>query len=278
MPLPNEILESLPEELRENESLNRFNSIEDLAKSFVETKSLVGQSIRIPPPEAGEEVRAEFINKLINNAPELTFKPQPDQPEQAEEFYRLQGKPDDFAKYENPEGLQLNEDVEAELRQILYDANVSNAQYQKVVKAFADRDQETQQSFAQMQEQAQSELKGKWGQAYDDRVNAAKKANEEYYPGREFDKLSPAEIEGLYNVHAAVTSGGPQAATQQNPPSDKLPPDEALRRADEIMNNPDYWDQANPNQQHLIRQRMKYLEMAGGTTDLSSHRAKPFTG
>jgi hypothetical protein len=276
MPLPNEILEQIPEDLRESETLERFNNIGDLAKSYLEQRSLVGQSIRIPSAEAGEEARAEFLEKLINNAPELMVKPSPENPEQTEEFYRVIGKPDDFSKYENPENISLNEDVEAELRQILHQANLTNAQYQKVVAAMAERDQEAQASFKEAREQQASELKAKWGQTHEDRIKQARRANEEFYPGRDFDSLTATEIEGLYNVSAAVTGAGPQAANQPKEGSDALPPDEALRRAAEIMNNPEYWDQSNPNQQHLIKQRLKYLEMAGGTSDMSAHRARSF--
>lgn len=278
MPLPKEILEQIPEEYRESETLERFNSLGDLAKSYLEQRSLVGQSIRIPTEEAGEEARQEFIDKLMRNAPELMIKPSPEEPEQNEEFYRTIGKPKDFSEYQNPEGAELNPEVESELREILHQASLTNSQYQKVVAAMAERDKAAQESFKQAKEEDKSSLQGKWGQTLEDRMKAAKKVNEEFYPGRDFDSLTSSEIEGLYRVSEAVTGNSTQAANQPKTGSDAVPPDEALRRANEIMNNPEYWDQGNPNQQYLIKQRLKYLEMAGGTQDMTAHQAKSFTG
>lgn len=277
MPLPNEIIQSLPEELRGNESLNRFNSVEDLARSFVETKAMVGQSIRIPPEEASTEVKQEFIEKLMRNAPNLTIKPNPEEPEQMEEFYRVMGKPADFAEYQNPEDVKINPDVESELRTILHGANITNAQYQKIIAEFAAREAQANDTNQKALDEASNELKAKWGQTYDERLQAARKANEEFYPGRDFDTLTPGELEGLHNVAKAVTSGKPHAAGQPES-SGKLPPEEALRRANEIMQNPEYWDQSNPNQANLINKRLDYLRMAGMTDDTSNMRARTFEG
>ena len=274
MPLPNEILETLPEELRDNETISRFNSVEDLAKGFIETKSLVGSSLRIPQPEAGDEARTEFLNKVIRHAPELMLKPEMENPEQSKEFFRTLGMPEEPDGYQNPEDLSLNADVENELRTVLHEAGVTNAQYQNIMAAFAQRETETRENFDNMRKQQEEELKGKWGQTFDERTEFAKKINEQFYPGRDFDSLTTADIEGLYQVHKAVNGQKPQGATQPATPSDKLPPAEAMRRANEIMNNPEYWDQANPNQQALVQKRLEYLKMAGMSDSLDDLRPR----
>ena len=58
--LPEDVLAQIPEEYRDNEALKQFNDIGALAKSYVETKALQGQSIRIPPESAGPEAKAEY--------------------------------------------------------------------------------------------------------------------------------------------------------------------------------------------------------------------------
>lgn len=46
--LPDEIASQIPEELRSDPSLANFNDVGGLAKSFLETKKMVGSSIRLP--------------------------------------------------------------------------------------------------------------------------------------------------------------------------------------------------------------------------------------
>lgn len=247
MPLPNEILELLPEELQANESLTQFNSLGDLAKSYVETKGMVGRSIRIPSEDAGDEARQEFINKLVTNAPELMVKPDFTNPEQANEFYATLGVPDDFAKYENPEDAELDPEVEGQLRQVLHTAKLTPAQYKQVVKQLSDMNKETLQTNEMLKKQDMDGLSGKWGNALEQRMEAAKKANEEFYPGRPFESLSSKEIEGLYRIHESVTQpNSTQAASQPKPAETRLTPAEAEAQAAEIMRNPKLWDDRTP--------------------------------
>ncbi|GAG20356.1 unnamed protein product, partial [marine sediment metagenome] len=44
--LTEDAIAALPEDYPENETLNRFNSVNDLAKSYLELRSMQGQSIR----------------------------------------------------------------------------------------------------------------------------------------------------------------------------------------------------------------------------------------
>ena len=62
-------LSSLPEELRSNPTLQDTKSVEALAKRFVDTKSALGASIRIPGEDASDEVRQEFYSKLNSSVP-----------------------------------------------------------------------------------------------------------------------------------------------------------------------------------------------------------------
>lgn len=264
---------ALPEELRENETLNRFESLADLAKGFVETKSLVGQSIRIPSKEAGDAARQEFLNKLINNAPEVMLKPRFEEPEQSEEFYRTLGKPEAPDKYQNPENVKLEPEVETELRAVLHKANLTNAQYQKAMAEFAAMYQQAQELTQNTRKKYMDELQGKWGMTAEERFAAAEKANAEFFPGRDFKSLSPAEIEGLYNVSKSLLGKGAQAANQPSGASPKVTPAEALRRAAEIRNNPGYWDRSNAEHQYLVEKHFEYMKMAGYSDSLDELRA-----
>ena len=237
MPLPSEILDQIDEQYRDQESLKQFDSVADLAKSFVETKAMVGNSIRIPSKDAGSDAYEEYLNKIINADPTLMKKPNFEAKDQSREFYRTMGLPEEFSKYENPEGMKLPDDVEAEMRELLYSASLTNSQYQKIMAAFSDRQAQTTTMQNDMQETGMSDLKGKWGQALDDRIKAAQRTNEEFYPGRDFTVLTGKEIESLYTISAAMTGkGAPAAGDAGGIPADAMTPQEAIDRADEMMN------------------------------------------
>lgn len=275
--LPEDIRESLPEDIRANETLNRYNSIEDLAKGHIETKAAFGQSIRIPPDEAGEEARAQFLQKLKSHVPELVPRPSIGQPESFDEFYSVIGVPKDFSEYENPEGVQLKPEAEASLREVMHGAKLTPEQYKFVVQKFSEMDAKAQENMTKAFQSDMDKLKGEWGATYDERTEAAKKAAAELYPGRDFDTFSPDDLRALYRHQVAVTGGKPQAATQDKSETGKLTPQEALRRANEIMDNPAYWDKSNPQkQQDLIKRRLELLEMAGFNNSLDQLRAPSF--
>lgn len=56
------VLAGFSDDLKDSDSLKQFKSVEDLAKSFVEQKKLVGRKTAIPGDEATAEEWAEFYN------------------------------------------------------------------------------------------------------------------------------------------------------------------------------------------------------------------------
>ncbi len=68
---------SLPPELRENPTIKDTPSVETLAKRLVDTKSMLGNSIRVPGPDASEEDRQKFLNTLLEKDVGLMQRPDP---------------------------------------------------------------------------------------------------------------------------------------------------------------------------------------------------------
>lgn len=232
--LPAEIADSLSDETKTNSTLAQYNSLEEALKGHINTKAAMGRSIRIPGEDAGETDRKQFLEKLINNAPEVMLKPDFSSPDQSQEFYRTLGLPEEFSQYNNPEDTNVNADVEAQLREVLFAANVTDSQYKKIMKSFSDMEATTKELTDQTFEDQANELKGKWGTTHEERLASAKKMNDEFYPGRDFAALSSGDIESLYNIHISVTGKGPQAPGQpEDPPG--MTPTEAREQADEIM-------------------------------------------
>lgn len=280
MPLPDEFLETLPEEYRNNETLKRFNDPADLAKSYVELRGLQGNSIRIPGKDAPESDRKEFLDSLQSRVPELMLRPNFDDPEQGPEFWRTLGSPDDTDGYENPEDLPtaLGDDVEAGLRKAAKDANLTKAQYKKFVQNLARGLAKSQEVQREAIESQNTELKQEWGMTFSDRVEAAKKIHEEtgLYPGKDFGDLTPKEIKSLYLMHEAMTGKGPQAHRQGDQQTQLMTPEEAKTQAAEIMRrvHDPKSDLSHDEKMRLIKKRMDLLtKFAGYSGDINELRA-----
>ena len=76
--------ESLPGELRADKTLADFKDVGALAKSYVETKRLVGDAVRVPKPDAKPEDIAAFRRKL--GVPESPDKYDVKLPEMPKDF------------------------------------------------------------------------------------------------------------------------------------------------------------------------------------------------
>lgn len=233
MPLPQEILETIPEEYRENETLSRFNDIGDLAKSYVELRNKQGRSITIPGKDAGEEDRKSFLESLINNAPELMRKPDFADSEQAEEFWRTLGKPDSVEKYPLPDDVEFPDEVIEKMRTFAYESNQTPDQFKTWVSKMYEDHKSTQEILTGKSEEELHQLKQKWGVTFEDRVRAAEKINEKFF-NREFGDLTPRDIEALYEISSAMTGKGAPAANQEPGQSTGMTPEEARERIEEI--------------------------------------------
>ena len=234
MPLPDEILENIPEEYRGNETLNRFNDVGDLAKSYVELRNKQGRSITIPSKDAGDEDRAKFLESLINNAPELMRKPNFEDENQAEEFWRTLGKPDSVEKYPVPEGIEFPDEVIEKMRNFAFEANQTPQQFETFVRNMYEDHQNNQEVLTAKQQEETQALKDKWGLTFDDRVKAAEKINEQFFK-RDFGSMTPQDIEALYEISSAMTGKGAPAANQGGAQQTGMTPGEARDRIEELM-------------------------------------------
>lgn len=276
--MPQEWLQNseLPDELKGNETLNRYDSLEAAMNGFLETRAAASQSIRVPTKEAGAEAREQFLQRLITMAPELTVKPNGDN---TAEFYKVMGRPDDAAGYEAPQEMpyDIGKDVEGQLRDVALKMNLTKDQFKVLLTEMGGMRKATMDGVEQARKADQDALKAEWGAAYDERVAAAKKVNEELFPKVDFNRLPSQEIKARYEIHSRLNDGKATVAGQQGAQSARLTPEEAQRRAQEIMNNPDYWDSSSPNQAALMKQHHDLLVEAGFSTDLSRFSASPFS-
>jgi hypothetical protein len=283
MPLPDEYKNLIPEEYRDNETLERFNDVGDVFKTVIEQQSMLGNTVgRFPGPDAGEAERKKWFDdnkdKLARHG--LMLRPDFENPEQAPEFWRTLGSPEDTDGYENPEDLPtaLGDDVEAGLRKAAHDANLTKAQYKKFVQNLARGLAQSHEQQREAIESQNAELKQEWGMAFSERADAAKKMHEELglYPDRQFGELTPKEIKSLYGLYESMTGKGPQIARQGEQQPQRMTPDEARAQMAEIMrriHDPES-NLTQPEVQALLKKRNRIaVEELGYSDKLSDLRA-----
>ncbi len=67
--------DTLPDDLKTNASLLDVPDVATLAKRFIDTKAMVGNSFRVPGEDASTEDWGKFNTNLIEKVPALMFKP-----------------------------------------------------------------------------------------------------------------------------------------------------------------------------------------------------------
>jgi hypothetical protein len=127
MPLSDEHAALLPDDIRSDPGLQSFNDFGGLAKSYLETKSMVGRSIQLPNGDADlDKWAGEQSAKLKDKGYSISkFDPVPEKPDAYE--FKLEGV--------TPERLKGDKAIEL-FRQIAHKHGLSNTKAQAVLNAF----------------------------------------------------------------------------------------------------------------------------------------------
>ncbi len=162
-PSPTAWKDELPEDIRSAESLGSINTVEDLAKSYIHGQQALGNNVAIPPKDAGDEQWNAFFNKV--------------------------GRPEAADKYELPtvegaEALGISEDKATAFTAEAHRLGLTQRQAAGLYNWFM---QDGVKDAAAIQEQANQQaeaaingLKQKWGDAFDQNLNEAKAAVDEF--------------------------------------------------------------------------------------------------
>lgn len=260
--LPAELADTISDEDRTNPLLAKYNNLGEFVKGQINAQSLLGNSVRVPGPDAPDSDRQEFYQKLIDMDGGLMPKPDFSAEDQTETFYRSIGKPADQEQYSVPDGVALPAEIIEEMKTIGFQANMTAAQFNKWASEVNDRNTQALEHQTGEFNTSMTELKNRWGMAFDDRTAAAQKINEQFYPGRDFDSLTAKEREALYNVHTSMTGKGPQVATQEPNQPTALDVAEVEERAEEMQRK--IFDPASTmspmEKTELAHKRIKFLQ------------------
>ena len=268
--------ESLSDELKGNESLSAFEGIEDLAKSYIETKAMVGSGIRVPGDDASDEQKGEFLATILEKAPTLMRRPNFEDTEQSTEFFRTLGMPEEAKGYEisKYEEMSFDEGREELLRGLAHGAGITAKQYKALTEGMLKFDHEMVQAGEGTASEEMATLRQDWGMTWKERKVLANRVRETFFPFIPEAQMDAKTIKALHAVGAQLGSGeGSEFGDHRNDDvgDGKMTPSDALARIDEIMNNNEhaYWVNSHPGHGAAIKEMIELRKMAdpaAGTT------------
>ena len=268
--------EQLPEDMRMAPALQSFNDLSSMAKSYLEAQTRLGNSIRVPSHEAGDEDRAAFRKRILEVGADygVTAIPGEDETER-EAFYRSMGVPDDAEGYEIPtlEDPDVNVDMSeaATLRAKAKELGMTKKQYGEFVKAAAQGRLEAAKGAMQRRDAEHATLHKEWGQAYEQRfnqierfldINGAPKLLQQAVKGRQVDAETSRWLHGMMESLGGETSE--IAAQGKGGNGASLTPAEALDRMSEIEKRMDSVSPGSEEYQSLIKRRVELMRVANG--------------
>lgn len=244
-------MDLLDEDLRENDTLKRFKSLNELAKSHNNLRRTVGaDTIRVPGKNAGDEEWAEVYQALGR----------PDAPDQ----YHLD-KPEDV-----PDEFFDESRVE-KAKEVYHKLGLSQKQAEALLAFDLEYEKEVDATMAKAEQQQHEEagqaLKKEWGAQYDAKLhagnlafeigaegNAALKAKVEEKYGNDPDLIRlMANIGARLEEHKIVNQDA-QASESVSTIQDRI---------DEALHDPAYFDKKHPKHQRLVKEVTKlYQEKA----------------
>lgn len=168
--------DTLPEDLKSNVGLTKFNDVGALAKSYLEVQSYVGKKGVFPPGEKAT-------------------------PEQWKEFAKAIGQPE-LEKFDikAPEGKKVNPQIAEGFKKLAHESGLLPHQAQGIMNWFLGQEEASLESrkaaFQSEQKVLVENLKKDWGQGFDKQIAYAKLAAKEL--GGD-DLLAHLEKTGLGN-------------------------------------------------------------------------------
>lgn len=247
---------TLPDDLKTSPVIQDFKDVAGVVKSLIETKSFVGNSIRIPGPDAGAEARMDVVTKLKEKMPELILIPdgEDDVAKAAREVARSRlGTPKEAKEYTLQKDIEIPSDRLEQLREEAFSLRLDREQF----RAFAKKEADRIAAMSQVQKDAQAALKKELGAAFDERTASAAAIAAKLGASEALvSALKAGAVDGAtFKMFSAIAKGfgeTRQVADQTGAVGGKPTPDEARAQRAEIMGRREYFD-PKPNQMDIHR-------------------------
>ena len=258
---------SQPEDLRSNPTIADTPSVEALAKRLIDTKSMVGNSIRIPSEDASPEDKQKFIENLVSKNIGLMPTPNFEDEANLKEVYKALGLPEEHSQYTKPENWAgVDDERFGFLAAQAHEAGLSKRQFESLVSKIAQADNEAMQKYEFERTAQMNELKGEWGNAFEQKTvrarNLAKQLEmpEDVQTALENGDVPASVYRWLDKMATRFGQEGSGALKEMSSVSEHTPT-ELNERFAEITKRLLEMDVTDPQYQALNQKRLKYMEM-----------------
>lgn len=260
-------LDGLPEDLRGNATLQDIKDVSALAKRFIDTKAMVGNSVRIPGEDAPAEDMAAFRKSLIEKNVGLMGVPDSDNAEAMAEVYKAMGQPDEASGYTRPENWPgMTDERFGFITAEAHKAGMSKSQFGIMADALAKEANTNQENYAADHQAGMDTLKGEWGRAYDQKIsrasNMAKQlgAPERLQEAMVNGKVDAETLRWFDSISDKLGKEGNSLVSEEGGVSEHTPT-ELKERVAELTKKMLNMDANDPSYQGLIQKRLKYQLM-----------------
>ncbi len=270
--ISNDFLSQLPEDLRGESSLANIKEIGSLAKGYVSAQRMLGSSIRIPGPDASEEVRKDFLSK-IHGVPGVVSLPNKDDPEAVNEFFNKLGRPTTPEGYriDAPADFPIDGEQINQFKGLAHKLGLTAEQANAIAQFDIERGKGFIQGMQQQKEAAKQTLNREWGNEFDNNLTAGKEVL--LHLSSKYPEEAKALMNGeagnnpLFLVMAAelgkvyresgVIQGNRTVSFGHTPT-------EAKARIQEVMGNPKhaYFNDADPGHKDAVAKVADYYKAA----------------
>lgn len=273
--------DSLPENVRGWDEAKNATDSESFWKQIADHRKHLGQSIRIPTDDAGNDTWSQFNEKLMHRVPGLMKVPDVDNPDVMAETMRKLGMPEESDGYGRPDTTTQMDDGKFSLyQQLAHGARMTKAQFDTMINGIAEMDQASIQQAENALTANKEAIESEWGAATKDRMGTiAKLAEMSGAPAEMQEMIKEGTIskdgaQWLYDLSKQLDGEALQVAHQQNNPTHS--PSEAGGTIADIYANPDhpYHHTGHPHHQAArVKMHRLRLERAGVDPD-----SVPFPG
>jgi len=249
----------LSEELQESKSLQSFGDVNALAKAFIDTKRMQGNSIHLLGDDATPEQRAtqmrEILGKVAQALPgDEAYNVIKDKMPDAFDDGMAQAilnanRPEDINGYGAPEGIDTPDEA---WRQIAFDNSLSDKQSMGMLSALNEHNKSQYEQAVSAYDSSVQALRGEYGAAYEDKYRQAehaakaisKKTGVSEHADAFADGVAPPDLIRLYSgIFDSIGSESSDVAKDNTVDNRHNTPDEARKQIAEINNNKEheYW-------------------------------------
>lgn len=254
------------DELKSSEALKQFSDLDSLAKGYSDLKAYQGSSLRIPGEDAGDEARAEFNQKLLEQVPTLMVRPDFNDENLSNDFYKSLGRPDEYSGYEIPEveGIQIGEERAKALQEIAFGEGLTKKQFGSFLEKTLALDVAEMQSSTEASEQSMVALKQELGYAFTETLAEAEKVRAGFFPQIDQAQLDPTTIKSFAAIAKQLGSEAVNLAGQAGVKEPTLTPAHAQEKINEINMNAThpYWVAGHPDHDAAVQKMLSLMRLA----------------